>query len=216
VRSRKYFYFDDKKNKWVQDPSSDWGRIARQQDFIRRILRSALDKGIGNPSIANQLVSAGLKNLITDDQLSPISLLQLARAMRNVTEDNVHTYTVEGFGKAIGGQSVIEPNLKSDAMVQILSIFQGASEIVAVTSQTIATETSVGTKVLPTTTLFAPTTTSSTVPGKTVSKMSANAAPRAAATTTTSAVSPTETTVLNQEIAQQRFSITPPDDPNCR
>jgi LCP family protein required for cell wall assembly len=216
VRSRKYFYFDDKKNKWVQDPSSDWGRIARQQDFIRRILRSALDKGIGNPSIANQLVSAGLKNLITDDQLSPISLLQLARAMRNVTEDNVHTYTVEGFGKAIGGQSVIEPNLKSDAMVQILSIFQGASEIAAVTSQTIATETSVGTKVLPTTTLFAPTTTSSTVPGKTVSKMSANAAPRAAATTTTSAVSPTETTVLNQEIAQQRFSITPPDDPNCR
>jgi len=54
------------------------------------------------------------------------------------------------------------------------------------------------------------------VPGKTVSKMSANAAPRAAATTTTSPASPTETTVLNQEIAQQRFSITPPDDPNCR
>jgi anionic cell wall polymer biosynthesis LytR-Cps2A-Psr (LCP) family protein len=196
----------------VQDPSSDWGRIARQQDFIRRILRSALDKGIGNPSVANQLLSAGLKNLITDDQLSPISLLELARAMRNVTEDNVHTYTVEGIGKAIGGQSVIEPNLKSDAMLQILSIFQGASEITEVTSQTIATETSVGTKVLPTTTLFAPTTTSSTVPGKTVSKMSANATPRTAATTSTT----TTTTILNQEIAQQRFSITPPNDPNCR
>jgi len=215
VRSRKYYYFDSKKNKWVQDPSSDWGRIARQQDFIRRILRSALDKGIGNPSVANQLLSAGLKNLITDDQLSPISLLELARAMRNVTEDNVHTYTVEGIGKAIGGQSVIEPNLKSDAMLQILSIFQGASEITEVTSQTIATETSVGTKVLPTTTLFA-TTTSSTVPGKTVSKMSAKTSPRAAATTTTSTVSSTQTTVLNQEIAQQRFSITPPNDPNCR
>ena len=95
-------------------------------------------------------------------------------------------------------------------MLQILSIFQGASEITEVTSQTIATETSVGTKVLPTTTLFAPTTTSSTVPGKTVSKMSAQASPRAAVTTTTT------TTVLNQEIAQQRFSITPPNDPNCR
>jgi hypothetical protein len=101
-------------------------------------------------------------------------------------------------------------------MLQILSIFQGSAEITEVTSQTIATETSVGTKVLPTTTLFAPTTTSSTVPGKSVSKMSANATPRAAATTTTPPSSPTQTTVLNQEIAQQRFSITPPNDPNCR
>lgn len=210
VRSRHYFYFDIKKNKWVQDPSSDWGRIARQQDFIRRILRSALDKGIGNPAVANQLLSAGLKNLITDDQLSPISLLELARAMRNVTEDNVHTYTVEGIGKAIGGQSVIEPNLKSDAMLQILSIFQGAAEITEVASQTITTATNLESKVLPTTTLVAPTT-SSTIPEKSVSKMSVKVAPRTAVTTTT-----TPASILNQELAQQRFSITPPNDPNCR
>jgi LCP family protein required for cell wall assembly len=223
VRSRHYFYFDTKKNKWIQDPSSDWGRIARQQDFIRRVLRAALDKGASNPSVANQLLSAALKNVITDDQLSPISLLQLARAMRNVTEDNVHTYTVEGYGKNVGGQSVIEPRLSSDSMEQILAIFQGKAAISEVANQEVTIESSIASGALPTTTLFAPITTTTTIASKTVGKASisrsivAGKQPSAAATTTTTAAgSTTPTTAVQQEVTQQRFSIVPPNDPTCR
>jgi len=140
-------------------------------------------------------------------------MLQLARAMRNVTEGNVHTYTVEGFGKNIGGQSVIEPLLKSDTMTKILEIFQGKALIspalispalispalispalnTSVGTQSLATAPTKPTLQLPTTTLYATTTT--TVP---------------------TGAEVTSTTALAQELVQQRLSIVPPDDPTCR
>jgi LCP family protein required for cell wall assembly len=186
VRSRKYYYRDPKSNKWVQDPSSDWGRIARQQDFIRRVLRAALEKGASNPAVANQLLGAALKNVITDDNLSPLSLLQLARAMRNVQEENVETYTVEGYGKVVGGQSVIEPILKSDSMEQILAIFQGKASITDAADQTPVVDAAVG---------------------------SSRHVVRSSDITSTTVSSDG---TIDQEVAQQRFSIVPPDDPACR
>ena len=129
VRSRHYSYFDPKKNKWIGDPSGDWGRIARQQDFLRRVLRAALDKGVTNPAVANQLLGAALDNVVTDDNLSPLNMLQLARAMRNVSEKDVRTYTVDGAMKRIAGQSVIEPTINNDAMKAILGIFRGETTI---------------------------------------------------------------------------------------
>jgi LCP family protein required for cell wall assembly len=184
VRSRKYYYRDPDKGKWVQDPSSDWGRIARQQDFIRRVLRAALERGASNPSVANQLLGAALKNVITDDELSPLSLLQLARAMRNVQEDSVDTYTVEGYGKIVGGQSVIEPVLKSDSMQQILAIFQGKASLADAATQTGNVDAAVG---------------------------SSRRVSRSADVTSTTVAGP-----IDQELAQQRFSIVPPNDPTCR
>ena len=185
VRSRKYYYRDPDKGKWVQDPSSDWGRIARQQDFIRRVLRAALERGASNPAVANQLLGAALKNVITDDGLSPLSLLQLARAMRNVQEENVDTYTVEGYGKVVGGQSVIEPALKTDSMQRILAIFQGKASMIDMAVQTGTVDAAVG---------------------------SSRGALRSADVTTTTVADG----AVDQELAQQRFSIVPPNDPSCR
>ena len=189
VRSRKYYYRDPEKGKWVQDPSSDWGRIARQQDFIRRVLRAALERGASNPAVANQLLGAALKNVITDDELSPLSLLQLARAMRNVQEENVDTYTVEGYGKVVGGQSVIEPVFKSDSMRQILAIFQGKASLADGATQTNTVDAAVG---------------------------SSRGVSRSADITPTTSPSTTVAGEVDQELAQQRFSIVPPNDPACR
>ena len=50
VRSRHYEELVD--GKWVTDPSGDFGRINRQQDFIRRMLKKALSAGITNPDPA--------------------------------------------------------------------------------------------------------------------------------------------------------------------
>ena len=185
VRSRHYAYFDTKKNKWVGDPSGDWGRIARQQDFLRRVLRAALDKGVTNPAVANNLLGAALKNVVTDDNLSPLNLLQLARAMKNVSEKDVRTYTVDGVMKNIAGQSIIEPTLKNDTMKAILAIFQGVSTIAEGNKQIGQIDAAVGsTRGVRS---ADPTTTTSTVPGE-----------------------------VNQTLSQQRFSVTPPNDPTCR
>ena len=187
VRSRHYAYFDTKKNKWVGDPSGDWGRIARQQDFLRRVLRAALDKGVTNPAVANELLGAALKDVITDDNLSALKLLQLARAMRNVSEKDVRTYTVDGVMKRIAGQSIIEPTLKSDTMKAVLSIFQGTSSIAEGNKQIGQVDAAVG---------------------KTHGFRAADPA-----TSTTSTTVPGE---VSQVLSQQRFSVPPPNDPTCR
>ena len=44
VRSR-HFEYQDAAGAWHEDPSSDLGRIARQQDFLRRTLTAALKQG---------------------------------------------------------------------------------------------------------------------------------------------------------------------------
>lgn len=130
VRSRSgYRYFDTTKQKWVEDPTGDLGRISRQQDFLRRSMQRALDKGSSSLSVANNLLNAALKNVITDDQLTPRGMLTLAQAMRDLNTRTVATYTIESYPKRIGEMSVLIPAIKSETMQQILAIFQGKTSL---------------------------------------------------------------------------------------
>lgn len=143
VRSRSgYRYLDPATGKWLQDGTGDLGRIGRQQDFIRRSMQRALDKGSSSPRVANQLLNAALKNVITDDQLSAITMLQLAQAMRNLNTDEIATYTVEASGQMIGDQSVLIPTIQNERMRQILAIFQGKASIGNSSSTTIPADSS--------------------------------------------------------------------------
>ena len=125
VRSRSgYSYFDTAKNEWVFDGTADLGRISRQQDFIRRAMQRALDKGSSSPRVANQLLNAALENVITDDQLTPTTMLQLAQAMRNLDTSGIASYTIAFTGQMIGDQSVLVPRIQNDNMRAILALFQ--------------------------------------------------------------------------------------------
>ena len=130
VRSRSgYRYFNTTKQKWEEDPTGDLGRISRQQDFLRRSMQRALDKGSSSLSVANDLLNAALKNVITDDQLTPRGMLTLAQAMRDLNTRTVATYTIESYPKRIGEMSVLIPSIKSETMQQILGIFQGKTAL---------------------------------------------------------------------------------------
>ncbi len=59
VRSRHYEYFES--GRWRTDPTSDLGRIQRQQDFIRRMMKKAVSSGIGNPLTLNRLIGIGVR-----------------------------------------------------------------------------------------------------------------------------------------------------------
>jgi LCP family protein required for cell wall assembly len=124
VRSRYYEYKDG--SKWVSDGSSDYGRIARQQDFIRRLAARALDKGATNPLTAKRLLDvAHQSNVKIDDGLSLSDLIRLARSIRDLGPDTAQSYRVEGLGQVVGGASVIVPDLTSPASRSILAIFRG-------------------------------------------------------------------------------------------
>ncbi|NDB42658.1 MAG: hypothetical protein EB035_06740, partial [Actinobacteria bacterium] len=114
-----------------EDPTGDLGRIKRQQDFLRRSMQRALDKGSKSLSVANDLLNAALKNVITDDELTPRGMLTLAQAMRDLNTQTISTYTIDSYPKRIGDMSVLIPSLKTDAMQEVLAIFQGRSPVVA-------------------------------------------------------------------------------------
>ena len=125
VRSRSgYRYFDEVKQQWLSDPTGDIGRITRQQDFLRRSMQRALDRGTTNPATANALLNVALARVITDDRLTPRDLLSLAQAMRKLNTSSVNSYTVEWSMRRIGGESVLMPITKSESMQAILALFR--------------------------------------------------------------------------------------------
>lgn len=198
VRSRSgYRYLDPTTGKWVQDGSGDLGRIGRQQDFIRRSMQRALDKGSKSPRVANQLLNAGLKSVITDDRLSAITMLQLAQAMRNLNTSMIGTYTVEASGQMIGDQSVLIPTIQNDRMRQILAIFQGKASL-GTPSTTIPADT---VKTDPSSDQDASGNIQSIR-----SNLRTSGTPSAAPSTTVPVVAPIQDTI----------GVVPPDDPNCR
>lgn len=125
VRSRSgYRYFDETKQQWLSDPTGDIGRITRQQDFLRRSMQRALDRGTTNPATANALLNVALSRVITDDRLTPRDLLSLAQAMRKLNTSSVNSYTVEWSMRRIGGESVLMPITNTESMQAIFALFR--------------------------------------------------------------------------------------------
>jgi len=106
VRSRYYESYEA--GRWVSDPTSDFGRIKRQQDFIRRMLKKALASGISNPLTLNRLIGIGVGNLTIDSTMSSSDMVTLARRFRSLDPDSVdmQTLPVTGFTTA-GGADVL-------------------------------------------------------------------------------------------------------------
>ncbi|MEY4010378.1 MAG: hypothetical protein RLZZ93_1070, partial [Actinomycetota bacterium] len=129
VRSRHYRWFDPKTNKWTSDGTADWGRISRQQDFTKRMIKKALDKSRTNPRVATNILNAALRNVITDDKVTPLLLLQLGQAMRNFDADTMGSYTFPGTGQLVGKDAVIVPDFEGEVAKKILAVFQGKAKL---------------------------------------------------------------------------------------
>ena len=62
--------------KVISDQTADLGRITRQQIFIRRAVSKAVSKGLTNPVVLNDLVSAGVDNVRLDGNLYSGGLIE--------------------------------------------------------------------------------------------------------------------------------------------
>jgi polyisoprenyl-teichoic acid--peptidoglycan teichoic acid transferase len=87
VRSRYFQYYEA--GRWRSDPTSDIGRISRQQDFIRRLMNQAIEKGAFNPLKANRLADAAMANLTVDDTFNVKDALRTVQAFRPVGTQGV-------------------------------------------------------------------------------------------------------------------------------
>lgn len=106
VRSRHYQYYEN--GKWRSDPTGDLGRIERQQDFIRRVLKKANQKAKGLDVFAvNNLVNAGIKNVQIDEHFSSKDIAALARRFRSLDPNAVEMFTLPTVPASVGGAAVL-------------------------------------------------------------------------------------------------------------
>lgn len=136
ARSRYYEWSTNGGTSWQNDGTSDRGRIRRQQDFIKRVMRKAIDKGARRPQVAAKLLDATLKYVQFDSELRVDALLDLAAQFRTFDPASVRTFRIDGVDQMVGDQSVIRPLLNNAGTKQVLAIFRGEQSLAEATAPT--------------------------------------------------------------------------------
>jgi LCP family protein required for cell wall assembly len=119
VRSRYFQYYEA--GKWRSDPTSDIGRISRQQDFLRRLMAQAVDKGAFNPIKANRLADAAMANLTVDSTFDVKDGLKIVQAFRPVGPAGVEMLALPT--RSVGVHLAV-----SDAAQPILARLRGEAD----------------------------------------------------------------------------------------
>jgi len=205
VRSRHYEYEDPPgSGNWMTDPTSDLGRISRQQDFLRRTLASLLDTGPLNPRVARGLIRATTEYITTDRDLTPAKMMEFAGVMNDVDPASILTYQIEATGRTVGGAAVLIPNTDSENMQAVLAMFRGETSLADAPEQVFE----------PTTAASPRGSTTTEAPDGTTAE---NSIPTSDAIETTEASETTaaETTVPDGGPVENEFGIVPPRDQTC-
>ncbi len=143
VRSRHYQYEDPPgSGKWKSDPTSDFGRISRQQDFLRRVLAKVIDDGLYDPDVARALINANRNYIVTDPDLTVRRMLEFANALKNFDPAAITTYRIDSSSKTLSDGAQVEiPQIKNDNMQAILKVFRGEATLASAPEQVLATTT---------------------------------------------------------------------------
>jgi LCP family protein required for cell wall assembly len=121
VRSRHYQTFED--GRWRSDPSSDLGRISRQQDFIVRALRRAVDQGVRSPVTLDRIVNAALGAVTVDDLLTADDIIDLGRVFRAFDPGDLDLHSLPVVNGTAGGASILR--LSDEQAQPTLDLFRG-------------------------------------------------------------------------------------------
>lgn len=122
ARSR-YFQYQDENGRWRSDGASDYGRISRQQDFIRRVIHRAVDQGARNVAKLVSMIGIGVQNITLDEFTKPADLITLGKAFRSFDPDRLKTYSLPVEEVRRGGADVLE--LIDGEAEPILALFRG-------------------------------------------------------------------------------------------
>lgn len=89
-------------------PDGDFGRIRRQQQFIRAVMdKVGKPSVLGNPVRVNELARAFASNVRVDQYFQLDDLVRFALSVRDTGVDRLETYSVPGDIGSRGGASVV-------------------------------------------------------------------------------------------------------------
>jgi len=131
TRSRHFEQFRDAK--WREDPTSDLGRIDRQQKFIIAALNKAVGRLSENPYVIDDLLRAAQGAVVVDSHLD---LFTIAKRFGDLVGKNLITLQVPVYGKKIDGNDVLL--LDDTKATPILDYFRGVASDPPATTTTVA------------------------------------------------------------------------------
>ncbi|HVW44398.1 MAG TPA: LCP family protein [Amycolatopsis sp.] len=104
----------------IGDPTSDYGRIKRQQDFIGALLTKVMSHGVlTNPGQLTEFVNAFAKATFGDN-IGVDQLLTLAQSMKGLDASKVNFMTVPTTGEANSRGNEVLQDTKAKALFQAL------------------------------------------------------------------------------------------------
>ncbi|MGH3497834.1 MAG: LCP family protein [Nocardioidaceae bacterium] len=98
--------------------NGDFGRIARQQNFVRAMMQKLMDQGtLSNPIELTQALRAITSNLTVDSGWSGSNIRNLALSLRGLKQSDVTFLTapMKAYGTTSSGESVVLLNKKQCA-----------------------------------------------------------------------------------------------------
>lgn len=122
-RSRRFEALID--GEWVPDNQSDFGRMRRQQDFMRAAMGRAIERGARNPATLNQLLNAVEDDVVLDQQITTGQMIDIAVAFRLFNPESLGSYSLQPyvFDQRIQGQDALV--LRSAEADPLLDLFRG-------------------------------------------------------------------------------------------
>lgn len=109
ARSRHYEYFDYDQNRYRTDPTSDFGRIRRQQYLIRTLLQSAVDQGASNLLTANALIDKLVQTIETDKRFDLGDAKRVVASLGITDPGSLPMETLPTVGARRRGADVLDP-----------------------------------------------------------------------------------------------------------
>ncbi len=124
ARARHLEYKDDR-DRWASDPTGDLGRINRQQVLMRAMIDRSQDRfGSLDVKAINDIVSSTADNLTVDSELTVGDMIDLARAFKGFSGDQIVTHALPVTPYMTnGGASVLR--LDETLAEETLNVFRG-------------------------------------------------------------------------------------------
>lgn len=124
VRSRHYQSYEG--GTWRTDPTSDLGRIKRQQALIATVAARATARGLANPLVANTVIGAAVANLTIDAGLTQADLVGLARRFHSLDVAAIDALTLPTDAAVVGGADILK--LSQPDAAQAVDRFLGRAQ----------------------------------------------------------------------------------------
>lgn len=132
ARSRHLEHHDG--SKWRTDPTSDLGRMSRQQLLVKASMRKANTLGLNNVVKLKGLVDATVASVALDNTLGVTDIVGLGQKLSGLDPERIQTHSLPVTPHRVGKAQV--ELLEVEAAQPILNIFRGTTVPTTVTTTT--------------------------------------------------------------------------------